>query len=126
MFANTPFSEEDPILSLWLIYQSSDNVYFTFYGFLNFRSLKGRNIFLVAATLRPETMFGQTNIWLRPDMKYIAHELKNGDVFVCTRRSARNMAYQGFTKNDGKIDILVELVGQVWVLKKPAVFWAVP
>ncbi|XP_071120452.1 leucine--tRNA ligase, cytoplasmic-like isoform X1 [Mytilus edulis] len=77
-----------------------------------FSKLKGKNIFLVAATLRPETMFGQTNIWVRPDMKYIAHELKNGDVFVCTRRSARNMAYQGFTKEDGKINVLVELVGQ--------------
>lgn len=63
-------------------------------------------------------MFGQTNIWVRPDMKYIAHELKNGDVFVCTRRSARNMAYQGFTKEDGKINVLVELVGQVIKLNK--------
>jgi leucyl-tRNA synthetase len=71
--------------------------------------LKGKMIYLVAATLRPETMFGQTNIWVRPDMKYIAHELKNGDVFVCTNRSARNMAYQGFTKDDGKVKVLVEL-----------------
>jgi len=80
-----------------------------------FSTLKGKQIYLVAATLRPETMFGQTNIWVRPDMKYIAHELKNGDVFVCTNRSARNMAYQGFTKDDGKVKVLVELVGQVFI-----------
>lgn len=86
---------------------------FCIFNIISFSKLKGKNIFLVAATLRPETMFGQTNIWVRPDMKYIAHELKNGDVFVCTRRSALNMAYQGFTKEDGKINVLVELVGQV-------------
>lgn len=26
--------------------------------------------YLIAATLRPETVFGQTNIWIRPDVKY--------------------------------------------------------
>lgn len=77
-----------------------------------FSSMKGKNIYLVAATLRPETMYGQTNVWIRPDMKYIAHELKNGDVFVCTKRSARNMAYQDFTAEDGKVKVLVELIGQ--------------
>ncbi|KAJ8297525.1 hypothetical protein KUTeg_024056 [Tegillarca granosa] len=76
------------------------------------RSLKGRNIFLVAATLRPETMFGQTNVWIHPDLSYIAHELANGDVFVTTRRAARNMSYQEFTKEWGKVHVLVELVGQ--------------
>lgn len=74
-------------------------------------------IYLVAATLRPETMYGQTNCWIRPDMKYIAFEVlsKNGgkkEVFVCTARAARNMAYQGFTANDGKVDILAEVTGQ--------------
>jgi leucyl-tRNA synthetase len=33
----------------------------------------GEEIFLVAATLRPETMYGQTNCWVRPDMAYSAH-----------------------------------------------------
>ena len=27
--------------------------------------LAGRNVFLAAATLRPETMYGQTNCWVR-------------------------------------------------------------
>ena len=54
----------------------------------------GAKIFLVAATLRPETMYGQTNCWVRPDMKYVAFRVKGGDVFVCTRRAARNMSFQ--------------------------------
>ncbi|XP_075065776.1 leucine--tRNA ligase, cytoplasmic [Mixophyes fleayi] len=74
--------------------------------------LKGRNVFLVAATLRPETMFGQTNCWLRPDMPYIAFETTNGDIFVCTQRAARNMSYQGFTKDNGVVPVVKELMGE--------------
>lgn len=76
------------------------------------RELKGRNIYLVAATLRPETMFGQTNCWVRPDMKYIAFETITGDIFVCTQRAARNMSYQGFTRENGVIPLIMELMGQ--------------
>ncbi|CAH1098943.1 unnamed protein product [Psylliodes chrysocephalus] len=75
-------------------------------------SFGNKSIFLVAATLRPETMYGQTNCWVRPDMKYIAFETKNGEIFVCTHRAARNMAYQEFTKAQGKFEVLVELTGE--------------
>ena len=54
-------------------------------------------IYLVAATLRPETMYGQTNCWVRPDMKYVAFSVcKDGkeEIFIGTARSAKNMAYQ--------------------------------
>ncbi|KAK2507354.1 hypothetical protein MC885_000736, partial [Smutsia gigantea] len=74
--------------------------------------LKGKNIFLVAATLRPETMFGQTNCWVRPDMKYIGFETMNGDIFICTQRAARNMSYQGFTKDNGVVPVVKELMGE--------------
>ncbi|XP_062262028.1 leucine--tRNA ligase, cytoplasmic [Platichthys flesus] len=74
--------------------------------------MKGKNIFLVAATLRPETMFGQTNCWVRPDMKYIAFETTNGDIFISTSRSARNMSYQGFTKENGVVPLVMEILGQ--------------
>ena len=43
----------------------------------------------------------------------MAFELVNGDVFVSTMRAAKNMSYQGFTKDDGKVNVLAELVGQV-------------
>lgn len=80
--------------------------------------MKGQAVFLVAATLRPETMYGQTNCWLHPDMKYVAfrtseHSCGGGDIFICTRRSARNMSYQGFTPVNGQVDIVTELIGQV-------------
>ena len=57
-------------------------------------------------------MYGQTNCWIHPTLPYIAFELVNGDIFVSTRRAARNMSYQGFTKEDGKVNVVAELVGQ--------------
>lgn len=74
--------------------------------------LKGKKIFLVAATLRPETMFGQTNCWVRPDMKYIVFETASGELFISTHRSARNMSYQGFTKDNGQIPVIMQIMGQ--------------
>lgn len=69
-------------------------------------------VFLVAATLRPETMYGQTNCWLKPDMKYIAYKVATaGEVFISTRRSALNAAYQGLTPEFGKYEVLAEILG---------------
>lgn len=69
-------------------------------------------VFLVAATLRPETMYGQTNCWVHPDMAYVATLSKQGEIFVSTERAARNMAYQGFFEEDGKPNIQLRLIGQ--------------
>ena len=77
------------------------------------RPLSGKPVFLVAATLRPETMFGQTNCWVKPDMKYVAVAMKSGEVFVCTERAARNMSYQEMMEGNGKVKVLAELTGQV-------------
>lgn len=89
-----------------------NRVYFT--CFLIYSKLDNKKAaYLVAATLRPETMYGQTNCWVRPDMKYVAISTKSGEIFICTERSARNMSYQGFTNTDGKFDIVMELLGQV-------------
>jgi len=40
----------------------------------------GRNIYLLAATLRPETVFGQTNLWVDPEINYavVEHVPKDG------------------------------------------------
>jgi leucyl-tRNA synthetase len=78
--------------------------------------LKGigkKPLFLVAATLRPETMYGQTNCWVRPDMKYIAFETVKGEVWVCTARAARNMAHQEFSHKFGEFKKVADLTGQV-------------
>lgn len=58
-------------------------------------------------------MYGQTNCWLHPDMNYIAYALASGDVYISTGRAARNMSYQDFFKEEGKIDVLLKLTGKV-------------
>lgn len=88
-----------------------------------FRSLSKYPVFLVAATLRPETMYGQTNCWVRPDMAYVACLTKQGEVFVSTERAARNMAYQGFFKHDGKPNIQLHIIGQVSLMQIKFFCW---
>ncbi|XP_076749631.1 leucyl-tRNA synthetase [Xylocopa sonorina] len=78
----------------------------------NLKSLSGKPVYFVAATLRPETMYGQTNCWIHPDITYIAYTLVNGDVYISTERAARNMAYQDFFKEEGKIPIILKFTGK--------------
>lgn len=69
-------------------------------------------VYLVAATLRPETMYGQTNCWVHPTINYIAYRVHTKkEIWVSTRRAARNMAYQNFFAEEGKIDIICEISG---------------
>ncbi|PIA61472.1 hypothetical protein AQUCO_00300759v1 [Aquilegia coerulea] len=73
--------------------------------------LEGRNVFLAAATLRPETMYGQTNAWVLPDGKYGAYEISESDVFIVTERAALNLAYQNLSRIPEKPTCLVQLTG---------------
>ncbi|GAV63288.1 tRNA-synt_1 domain-containing protein/Anticodon_1 domain-containing protein [Cephalotus follicularis] len=73
--------------------------------------LEGKKVFLAAATLRPETMYGQTNAWVLPDGKYGAYEINETDVFIVTERAALNLAYQKFSKVPEQPTCLVELTG---------------
>lgn len=85
--------------------------------------LRDKNIFLVAATLRPETMYGQTNCFILPEGEYgmfiafdnpvtcidcsseagvLQRVMNRADaiqssetVFICSERSADNMGFQG-------------------------------
>ncbi|KAF2295830.1 hypothetical protein GH714_034393 [Hevea brasiliensis] len=71
--------------------------------------LGGKKIFLAAATLRPETMYGQANAWVLPDGKYGAFEINETDVFILTERAALNLAYQNFSRFPQKPSCLLEL-----------------
>ncbi|KAG0562416.1 hypothetical protein KC19_9G144200 [Ceratodon purpureus] len=74
-------------------------------------ALAGKRVFLAAATLRPETMYGQTNAWVLPDGQYGAYEVNETDVFIVTYRAALNLAYQRKSKISEKPSCLVELTG---------------
>jgi leucyl-tRNA synthetase len=92
--------------------------------------IKGKNVFLVAATLRPETMwvlyismhcptyanrlsyrYGQTNCFVGTALKYGLFAVNDTDVYLCTYRGARNMAFQGNSPSRGEIKQLAEIEG---------------
>lgn len=75
-------------------------------------AIQDRNVFLVAATLRPETMYGQTNCFILPEGEYGAFEMKNNEVFICSERSARNMAYQDLTRTEEKVEKICSVMGE--------------
>lgn len=84
--------------------------------------IAGRDVYLPAATLRPETMYGQTNCWVLPSGEYIAFELANGEVFIASEHSAKNMSYQDFFSSNGKFEIISTFTGSELIglpLKSP-------
>jgi leucyl-tRNA synthetase len=52
-----------------------------------------KKVFLLAATLRPETMYGQTNCFVKPDGEYGVYEMATGEFFIVSQRAARNLAF---------------------------------
>jgi leucyl-tRNA synthetase len=69
------------------------------------------NVFLIPATLRAETMYGQTCCFVGPKISYGVFRASATDYYVVTNRAARNMAYQGIFENNGEIDKVADLQG---------------
>ena len=82
-----------------------------------------RDVIFPGATLRPETVVGQTNCWVSPNFPYKAYIVQNDQsakeqLFLMTAKAARNLAYQGFYVNGttGKdIEPLFEIDGATLV-----------
>ncbi len=50
------------------------------YTLLKFKTeLNNKSVYLVTATLRPETVYGQTNLWITPDSDYVLFKVKDTD-----------------------------------------------
>ncbi|KAI8829073.1 hypothetical protein BJ741DRAFT_397903 [Chytriomyces cf. hyalinus JEL632] len=75
-------------------------------------ALKGKTLYMVAATLRPETMYGQTNCFVGVDLAYGIYQVNATEAWICTERSAKNMSFQGlFGTARGEITKLGSLKG---------------
>jgi len=61
--------------------------------------------FLVAATLRPETVYGQTNLWVVPGPVYVEASV-DGERWVLSRAAADKLREQGKT-----VDVVAEVSG---------------
>jgi len=89
--------------------------------------IKGRipdhaNVYFVAATLRPETMYGQTCCFVGPKITYGLFKVSENEYYVITKRAAWNMAFQGtffrsdhFARDAGELPAVVELPGSAVV-----------
>ncbi|TAQ85897.1 hypothetical protein B7494_g5788 [Chlorociboria aeruginascens] len=69
------------------------------------------NIYMAAATLRPETVYGQSNLFVSPEIVYGIFQISDNDYFFMTDRAARNMAFQGIFPNWGVFPKVVGLKG---------------
>lgn len=90
------------------------------YTLLKFRC---GDVFLVAATLRPETVYGQVNFWVNPDVEYVKLR-KNGETWIVSPSAAEKISYQ----KDG-----CEVIGKIsgkkmvgWMCEAPMIHRLVP
>ncbi|KAL0234102.1 hypothetical protein PCE1_001140 [Barthelona sp. PCE] len=75
-------------------------------------------VFMMCATLRPETMYGQTNCWILPKGEYGVYRMKNGEIWVMSPRAAMNCAFQAKTAVEGKLDQVASVVGTSFIGKR--------
>ena len=82
------------------------------------QELRDAEIYLLAATLRPETMYGQTNCWVLPHDKegndvyygcYRTHVA--GEIAIMSEQAAVNMAYQSLSPSFGKAELVCRVKG---------------
>ena len=71
-----------------------------------------KKLFLVAATLRPETMYEQTNCYILSKGEYGLYEMANGEIYISSEHAMLNMAYQEKTKEPRKCNPLLKIKGE--------------
>jgi leucyl-tRNA synthetase len=76
---------------------------------------EGADVFFVPATLRPETMYGQTCCFVGPKITYGVFKVSEKEYYVITDRAARNMAYQGIFPQNGVYEKVAEILGSACV-----------
>jgi leucyl-tRNA synthetase len=83
----------------------------------------GRKDILVAATLRPETIFGQTNMWVNPDIEYVRARV-DGESWIISKQAAEKLSYQ-----KKKVKVLESVKGRDLIgeyVKAPGVKESIP
>jgi len=63
--------------------------------------------YLIAATLRPETIFGVTNLWIKPDVRYVKVKVRN-ESWIVSKEAAEKLGYQ-----KEEVEFLEEIEGMV-------------
>jgi leucyl-tRNA synthetase len=68
-----------------------------------------KDAFIPTATLRPETIYGVTNIWINPDITYV-RALVDGTPWIVSRQAAQKLALQDHT-----VEIETDLPGRTLI-----------
>ncbi len=79
---------------------------------LIFFKLKGEDSYLVASTLRPETIFGVTNVWVGPDLTYVKAKI-NGKIWIVGKSAVERLKDQLF-----EVEVVSEIQGKDLVGKE--------
>lgn len=80
--------------------------------------LEGKKVYLVAATLRPETMYGQTCCFVSPKINYGLFKAGDDEYYICTERAFKNMAFQDLTPVRGEYAPELKINGELLVGSK--------
>ncbi|MCD6576267.1 MAG: leucine--tRNA ligase [Nanoarchaeota archaeon] len=70
------------------------------------------NKFIVCATLRPETIFGVTNLWINPEGAYVEAEV-DGETWIISKEAAEKLKFQ-----NRNVKIIREFLGKELINKK--------
>lgn len=71
----------------------------------------GAKVFLVPATLRTETMYGQVACFVSPKITYGIYEAAPNEYYLMTERGARNMSHQEIFAEEGVIKKTADIQG---------------
>lgn len=69
---------------------------FTEYVFVKFQLEEQENVFLPVATLRPETIFGVTNIWINPEENYLLVEVNGKENWIISKDASEKLGYLNY------------------------------
>jgi leucyl-tRNA synthetase len=89
---------------------------FTEYVLIKFTSNNDNGLVIPAATLRPETLFGVTNMWINPDIEYVEAKV-DGERWVMSKEAAYKLEFLNH-----KVEILRAIMGREmvgWQLTNP-------
>ncbi|MFZ3077008.1 MAG: leucine--tRNA ligase [Candidatus Aenigmatarchaeota archaeon] len=70
-----------------------------------FMKFKFGDDYIIAGTLRPETIYGQTNLWVNPDTVYVRASV-DGETWIVSKECAEKLSYQR-----EKVKIMGEIKG---------------
>ncbi|GAV54997.1 hypothetical protein ZYGR_0AS03200 [Zygosaccharomyces rouxii] len=75
---------------------------------------KSKKVYFIAATLRPETMYGQTCCFVSPKITYGIFDAGDS-YYITTERAFKNMSYQNLTPKRGVYSPVVNIDGKALI-----------